>query len=148
MDEMIPDSDVLFEIGRNVWESTLGFAVLETEANRAARPAPHLWWAVDITGDWHGTVLLCVPEPMARHAAAVTFDVEPSAVTHADTTDTVAELTNIIGGNIKGTMAGKHKLSLPRPATAQEITAAEASWKLWFNCPGGEFAFTVAPQST
>lgn len=144
---MLPDADALTDIARNVWESTLGFAILETATNRAAFPAPHLWWAVDISGHWHGTVLLCVPEGTARHAAAVTFDRAPEQVTSTDTADIVAELTNMIGGNIKGQLGGTNKLSLPRVASAEEIARAEVAPKLWFNCPGGEFAMTVAAGS-
>ncbi len=144
---MLPNNEIIADIGRNVWESMLGFAILEVANDRSAEPAPHLWWAVDINGDWKGTVLLCVPEEMARNAAAVTFNETAEAVTVADAVDVVAELTNMIGGNIKGTIAGTHKLSLPRPATQTEIASATKAKKLWFSCPGGEFALTVAPRS-
>lgn len=144
---MIPNTSTLTEIARNVWESTLGLAILETSVDRTALPAPHLWWAIDIAGDWHGTVLLCVPTDTAKLAAGVIFDRAPDTTTHEDHTDAVAELTNMIGGNIKGHIIGSNRLSLPRHASQPEIDTGLNDANLWFSCPGGEFAVTVVPAT-
>ncbi len=68
---------------------------------------------VQITGDFEGAVSVQLGEHLALRAAQLMFALEADELTDEEVTDTVGELANMTGGNIKSALAGSSALSLP-----------------------------------
>lgn len=91
-----------------------------SEKNEAAKPvvsgAPdaEMWTAwVRISGGWDGAVALNCPPELARMAAVSMFSVEPDGATLQDAREALAELINIVGGNLKALLPPPCQSSLP-----------------------------------
>lgn len=67
-----------------------------------------------IEGAWQGEVLIRCDEPLGRAAAATFFALPPDEVGVSEDPDTIAELTNVLGGNLKCLLPPGCHLSLPR----------------------------------
>ena len=69
-------------------------------------PLPLHWTAcVGIGGGWCGIVTVACPMELARRGAARILGVTPALVDDSAAQDLLAELANILGGNLKGIMA-------------------------------------------
>ena len=68
---------------------------------------------VHVTGDWEGAVTFECSELLARRAAATMFALPLDDVSDAEVVDTVGELANMVGGNVKSLLSGECGLSLP-----------------------------------
>jgi hypothetical protein len=66
-----------------------------------------------LTGAWNGTVNLQVPVQLAASFASALFGIPSSDITAAERADVVAELCNVVAGNLKGLIRGPSALSLP-----------------------------------
>ena len=117
------DAD-LAHIVATIWESVLGITCVHTSDDPGC--SQHTVSAcVQITGAWKGAVLLSCPLPFARRAASLMFDTAAGECSLHDMQDAVAELTNMIGGNLKGTLpeAETCQLSLPSVVAGADYTA-------------------------
>lgn len=68
---------------------------------------------IQISGQWQGVVLLQATHGFSSLAASQMLATPPHELTWSDRQDTMAELTNMIGGNIKSLVPGPSYLSLP-----------------------------------
>jgi chemotaxis protein CheX len=120
-----------------VWASVLGWEVQPAEWGAAADPEEVLVGSVRISGSWEGEVRLGCPADLARGASGAMFGLPPEAVTPADVADALGELTNILGGNLKGLLPGVNALGLPAvtegPGAAPD---AEPLVRAGFRCRG------------
>lgn len=69
---------------------------------------------VDITGSWHGEVVLAVLGVSAPKFAAAMLGTPGADVSMEDTADALCELINMVGGQVKSTLPAGARLSLPR----------------------------------
>jgi chemotaxis protein CheX len=90
---------------------------------------------VDISGQWQGTVVVQATPQLARLFAARFFEMALDEVNDSDIRDAVTELTNMIGGNIKGQVPAPSYLSIP------SVTYGSVSD---FLLPGSEVVTEVA----
>jgi hypothetical protein len=96
----IADSDIV-QVVSLICQSVLGMeCVPATQLPETA--AVTMAACVQVTGGWQGAVVLVCPEAFAARAAAVMFNRPADDRNSTDMQDAVAELTNMIGGNIKG----------------------------------------------
>ena len=82
--------------------------------------------AVSVTGGWHGMVTVDLAADAAdvlARAMLALDDAEPLAT--ADVADAVAELVNIVGGNVKALVPGPSQLSLPVVATSPVVVLSD-----------------------
>lgn len=104
----------IIEVVRSVWETALG---LEIEpAEHMERPAGNRgFWTgfIQIAGAWEGVIVCVSSDPLLRRVAAVMFSVPEAALTTEHLHDTLGELTNMIGGNLKALLPGPSFLCLP-----------------------------------
>jgi chemotaxis protein CheX len=68
---------------------------------------------VDISGGWHGRVVVETTDDGAVAIASSMFDAAPDTLGPADLADAVGELANIVGGSVKSCIDGESRLSLP-----------------------------------
>ncbi len=136
------------EIAEATWQLMVGVEVRPgTRTATMAEPNEFVTGLVDITGAWNGVVSLHGSEPLVRVAAAVIFGKEERTVTGQDKLDAMYELTNIMGGNIKGLLPEPCQLSLPRVEEATvdcpDVRGAERLSHLAFNCQGQPMYLTL-----
>jgi chemotaxis protein CheX len=90
---------------------------------------------VDISGGWHGRVVVETTNEGAVAIAASMFDLTASDLAHADLVDAVGELANIVGGSVKSCIDGHAALSLPAVETARaedgqgSLLSSVSSWQ-------------------
>lgn len=102
----------LHRITVEIWSTVLGVDVESTDpTDRVAGRS--MTGCVQITGDWNGAVMVECSERLARHATATMFGMEIDEVSDEDVNDTVGEIANMTGGNLKSLMPGACQLSLP-----------------------------------
>lgn len=83
------------------------------EDSRLAHGEQAFTGCVHISGQWQGAVMLQGTPQLGRLFAAKFFEMEPDQVLDNDIRDAVTELTNMIGGNIKGQVPAPSFLSIP-----------------------------------
>lgn len=66
---------------------------------------------VQITGAWYGAVLIRLDQSLAQDCANLMFATDNA--TPEEVRDSVGEIVNMIGGNLKSVLPGPSKLSLP-----------------------------------
>ena len=76
---------------------------------------------VQISGAWQGAVVLQGTPALSKIIAGRFFDLDPEEVTEADIRDSIAELTNMVGGNIKGQVTAPSFLSIPSVTTGSDF---------------------------
>lgn len=120
----------------------------------AAQPAAggsagaEMWisW-VRISGGWEGAIALSCPPELARMAAVFMFSVEPDGASLEDAREALAELTNIVGGNLKALLPPPCHSSLPmliRGAAGIEwASRASKVAELWASCLGWRFSIAL-----
>jgi chemotaxis protein CheX len=81
--------------------------------DKSAKPNSNLVGVIQIAGAWNGAVFVEVSEEFATYAATKMLMMEVADVVHEDRQDTLGELTNMIGGNIKSIVTSPSNLSLP-----------------------------------
>ena len=78
--------------------------------------------SVHITGTWNGAVILNCSESVTHDAAAHMFSVDFPSDTGHFVEDTVAELVNMVGGNLKALLSeGVCSLSLPTVSSGSHL---------------------------
>lgn len=80
---------------------------------------------VALSGAYSGEVAVHLAEGLVRGAASVMFDVPAREVTDDQMRDTVAELTNMVGGNIKCLVEQPTQLGLPEVYLSGEVGSRE-----------------------
>ena len=110
---MILADDDIRQLTQTVWESTTGIPLEPHGSPSCSSGTRTVSACVQITGAWGGAVLLHTPERAAREAAAAIFQCDPAKVTVTEMQEAVAELANMIAGNIKALVPEPSHLSLP-----------------------------------
>lgn len=122
------NSDIL-TITQNVLETMVNLGVCEGESTQTCAQRERMTGCVQISGTWRGAVVIQTTEGFVRRAACEMLGIDEGQVTAADMEDTLAEITNMIGGNIKSQVPGPSYLSLPSVTTGQDfnfrLTGAE-----------------------
>lgn len=104
-------NDQLGQITFDVCEAMLGLELEKTDPVAVEQCDPDLVACVCISGEWNAAIEVAVCNTAASSIANAMFaceQAEPDEVV-----DAVAEIANMIGGNIKGIAGGECQLSLP-----------------------------------
>ncbi|BBH64978.1 hypothetical protein ACTI_16630 [Actinoplanes sp. OR16] len=119
----VNESD-LAEMVEQVWESYLdpeGISPLIPTYDENQPSEVHS--SVSITGSWSGHVVYASSRAAAQRAAAAFLAMEIDEVSEEDISDTLGELANIVGGNVKAMLPTGAQLSLPQVVLAPESSA-------------------------
>lgn len=113
MQQNIVNESMLAEIVESVWQTVLELPI-QAEVSPESEPVtPDLSVCVHIAGAWHGAVLFWPTDRFARRAAAILFAIPEESVEFSDIQDGMAELANMVAGNVKSVLPGPSALSLP-----------------------------------
>lgn len=98
---------------------------------------------IHIAGPKSVSVALGLTSEVARATAANMLQMNPADVTSDDIRDVAAELTNMIGGNLKSLLPGPQHLSLPTVVAGRdlglEIPGADLVEDVGLVCDAGTF---------
>jgi chemotaxis protein CheX len=118
--QLLTDID-LGEVTESVWTSMLGFEVIATDEDYDyTTDSRHLVGCVQITGSVDAAVLVDVPEALGRQLAMTMFGMDDAEISDDEVWDALGEMANMIGGNVKGMVAGDTALSLPTVAEGRD----------------------------
>ncbi|MCE9605536.1 MAG: chemotaxis protein CheX [Planctomycetia bacterium] len=112
--------DMIEQIAQSVFATMLNIDLVRIELT-ALPERDLLLAAVHIVGEWTGSVVLALSQPVATSAAAAMLQVSADEVTENDRTDVAAELVNMVGGNLKSLLPGPSFLSLPTTVSGREF---------------------------
>ena len=111
----------LHRIAGEIWAAMLG---LDLEGDRLVDTHDPdervVTGTVLITGDWEGAVTVQTSERHARRSTGLMLMLEDDEIGDEDIADTVGELANMTGGNVKSLMEGSCQLSLPSVTTGRD----------------------------
>jgi chemotaxis protein CheX len=97
-----------------LWSSILGLTIEPLPSLGPALPQTGLLTGcIEISGIWQGSVMIDCGTSVARKAAAIMFGVESGQTSFDQVQDTLGELTNILGGQVKALLPEPCRLSLP-----------------------------------
>jgi len=139
----IAEQDVL-QVVEVVWSSVLGLQVKKCAEADVAVADRGMTASVQIRGAWIGSILLDCSSTLAKKVASIMFDVEPAAATDEEIHDSLGELANILGGNLKALLPGPSKLSLPDVVEGTlQATKRSNLHLIAFECEGDLFHVAV-----
>lgn len=136
---MVP-TEYIVEVTNNVLSTMLASPATVNGRDEVASLNNRMTGCVQISGAWSGAVLVQTSQQFACKAASKLLQMNADEVQHEDMQDTLAELTNMIGGNIKSVVPGPSFLSLPSVTTGQDfdfkLFGAELVNTVPFECNG------------
>ncbi|MCX5660789.1 MAG: chemotaxis protein CheX [Planctomycetota bacterium] len=115
--------DDIMMLAGTIWESVLSLPIETDEPGSVGNHPRSMAACIQISGAWNGAILLDCPVEFARLAASVMFSTEPANAALPDLQDAIAELVNMIGGNIKGLLPETCFLSLPAVVEGGDYSA-------------------------
>ncbi|MFN7994824.1 MAG: chemotaxis protein CheX [Bryobacteraceae bacterium] len=130
-------------------------SVFETMMNLPAEESGIPWFpgadrltaAVNLTGSWMGAVLMECDRIQACRFAGRFLSTDPPETVNDDVRDTLGELANMIGGNLKCIMTSGIRLSIPSVVDGGDYSlrfcGAEVQQRISFDCEEGPFWVTV-----
>lgn len=105
---------------------------------------------VGIAGNWDGAVIVDCSPAVAAELASIMFGLAPGEVQRDHIEDTLGELANMIGGNLKALLAPPCTLSLPTVVEGRDyrvrVPGASIVRDLHFKLPGGRLRVIVAER--
>lgn len=113
----------ILEISQEIWESLLGMEIEPSDeaGNPFADSKRTMTGFVNIGGAWEGTVLLEVSDTLSQRFAATMLGMTET-VSFQDVADSLGELTNMVGGNIKSLLPAPSNLSIPAVAEGSDYS--------------------------
>lgn len=125
------------DITAAVWSTMLErevFPLHESEWSPNSSEGGAYVGVVKLSGAFEGAITVHVSPGMALQAAATLFELSREDLEESHVVDTVSELTNIIGGNVKCLVPQPTRLDLPRVITpanlAEELAQSLATARL------------------
>lgn len=118
---MLPSTEDIVCITQNVLDTMLNMNATLAEATDSVEQTPPITGCVQISGEWKGAVVIHASDTFVRHAATRMLKMKLEDVVEADLQDVLAEITNMVGGNIKSHVPGPSFLSIPSVTIGQNF---------------------------
>lgn len=104
--------DLIDDVAQQVWSQFLGIPITAIPMPQGQSECAAV---ISIEGHWNGAVIVACSRRLARQAAATMLSLPAAEIDEACWRDTLNEVANIIGGNIKALLPGPSRLGLPEP---------------------------------
>lgn len=111
---------VIEEIVQNIYSTMLNIELIRGETPTPS-DADQLMSSVQITGEWLGSVVLALSPELACNTAESMLGLPAGTANEDDMREVVAELANMVGGNLKSLLPGPSYLSLPSVFKANDF---------------------------
>lgn len=105
-----------------VWMTMLDAELTMDGSGRTASEEDSVVGLIELSGAYKGIVELALSRSLVVGAASVMFEVPARDVSDEQVRDTVAELTNMVGGNVKCLVEQPSQLGLPQVASRTEAS--------------------------
>lgn len=102
--------ELINEVTEQVWSQFLGIPL---SAGTTAQGQADCAASISIEGAWNGAIIVACSHRLARQAAATMYGCPVAEIDDASWRDTLNEVANIMGGNIKALLPGPSALGLP-----------------------------------
>lgn len=131
-------STALIAIVGDVWESFLLGDVEALPLDTEHVPGLVTCANVCLSGVWQGVLMVECPPEVASRLSGALLGMDPAEAGEADIADTLGEIANVIGGNLKNVLPSPTVMSLPvvarsmspsRVKDAVEISSVAFSWE-------------------
>jgi chemotaxis protein CheX len=132
-----------------VCSTLLGYEVNPLPGSYDISSADTVSGSVQVTGKWHGIIMISLPSTMVNTLTENLFSLEPGKASTEDRKDAVGELINMIGGNIKALLPQPSTLSVPLLAlegNSQYFPSTKTVTHCQFGCDGKTFALSLYEQ--
>jgi chemotaxis protein CheX len=117
----IINSEDIVSITQSILSTMLQLEASPAELTPTSDSGDRITGCVQISGEWRGAVVVQSSETLAKLFASRLLATPISDLTHADLLDAFAEMTNMIGGNIKGQVPAPSSLSIPSVTTGHDF---------------------------
>jgi chemotaxis protein CheX len=105
--------DEVLQICQEVWSAFLGEAELYVAGDGPDVDGALVTGCVSIAGEWSGSLVLECSHDLADAAASALFAADPGTLSPGEVSDAIGELTNMVGGAVKGMVPAPSRLSIP-----------------------------------
>jgi chemotaxis protein CheX len=132
-----------------VCTTLLGYEVIPSPGSYDIYSGDTVSGSVQITGKWHGAILLSIPSTLVNTLTETLFSLKPGEACIEDKKDAVGELINMIGGNIKALLPQPSVLSTPLLALEGHqlyFPSTKMVTHCKFECTGNPFALSLFEQ--
>jgi hypothetical protein len=132
-----PDQALVLAAIEQVWGSMLFATATPWPSERAAEFDTGVQAQIELRGDWNGRLVLTCDSEVASQIAGAMLGLGPEEQLPApDVHDAVGEVLNVVGGSVKGALAGSSALGLPGVAVTREVPSREESFVVsWGDAP-------------
>ena len=122
--------DDLFEIVKSVWATVVEVELERVDPSEAEHTEEDFLCAwMELSGSWHGGLLLSCSHSLAIQAASIMYEVEESMLGEEAVHDTIGELANMIAGSTKPLLPVD--ASLGQPDVLEESDLPEKCLSDW-----------------
>lgn len=104
------ETDVITAVTEQVWADFLRIPISHADSTQGEAECAA---SISIEGAWNGAVIVACSRKLARQAAATMYSCPVSEIDDASWRDTLNEVANIMGGNLKALLPGPSSLGLP-----------------------------------
>jgi CheY-specific phosphatase CheX len=137
------------QIVQMIFETMLDMVISRVEFDED--PESHrLLGTIQITGEVPFSVVLSISDGVARDGTAHMLQMPCELVSEEDERDVVAELVNMVGGNLKSMIQGSSHLSLPTVVEGRnlglQVPGAELVDDVVFQCDSGSLRVRLFTQ--
>lgn len=150
---MDPTEVDLERIAGDIWAAMLGLELKPSHDVTTHDPEERVVTGlVQITGEWEGAVSVQASERFANRAASLMFGMEQDEVGTEEVNDTVGELANMTGGNVKSMLPGTQQLSLPSVTSGRDyavsLPGTVTTGRLSLDCDGELIVLTLLARQS
>jgi chemotaxis protein CheX len=106
---------------------------------------------IEISGGWQGAVSVIIEWDLAQRLAEIMFGCDKGEATKEEMYDAIAEMTNVIGGNIKSLLPQPSQLSLPvvdKMEVRLGFPLSEQVSQVAFDCGTSKFKVDIHQATT
>lgn len=140
----------IFQLAATIWEATLGIQIEAVSSQPPSSKRRSTAACIQITGAWNGAILLDTPDSVARRAASAMFNTDASKVQVTDLQDAVAELVNMVGGNVKALLPETCYLSLPAVVEGGDystrVPGSQVLTRVFFSSEGESVTISIVEK--
>lgn len=120
------DTPTVRAVTHEVCSTTLSMPIFDRELPSEIGRADEVAAEVEVAGGWNARISVVASKNLARKLAGRMFQQDAASIEDSDMEDSLCELANIIGGNLKGIVGAEADLSIPafREVAPAELIAA------------------------
>lgn len=133
-----------------VWNTTLGLPLARKDIDQPIQEPENLRCATKIKGRWNGWLVITLTPRLTSTASSIFFGESTPSMEEENIEDTLKELANQIGGNLKNLVPQPSSIEIPImsfKATDLQFPNTELKTRLTFECEGDLIEFQLLELS-